>query len=179
MRIKKENRGFSLVEVILAIAMLALLSGITIRTIGYMYYGNAKKCAARLESLLDRMQAETMGKGKGKYLYLFQAEDGLRMVASADKELTRDYLNTAESTLLGGNGITLTIGGMRRKENGSIVTSREQIRLTESNFLRIGFKKSTGAFQEDSYCETITLQNKGRSSMVLHLVERTGKHYVE
>jgi prepilin-type N-terminal cleavage/methylation domain-containing protein len=170
----EDNRGFSMVEIIVTIAILVILAATAIRSIAYLNHGNAKKCMGQLESTLDRVQSETLGKETTPYLYVFKSDKGYRMVTSTNKNLTWAELNSMTSTALGGNNLKLTAKNMVTASGTKINSD-----LSGGEVLRLGFQKSTGAFLSDSYCESIVLTGNGGSTRTLYLVERTGKHYVE
>lgn len=58
----KNNKGFSLVELIIVIAILSVLTGVSVVGIGYLYSTNLKSSVKKLDSSLQKVQSFTMTK---------------------------------------------------------------------------------------------------------------------
>lgn len=178
MDIRKENKGFTLMELIIAIAILGILSGVFIQAVSYIQYGNVKKCVGQIDSALDKIQLEAMSKEKTPYLYIYNNEKGYFMVISTRKNLSYSELSAAGGTKLANSSISVKVSGKRVVEvDGTVTELAGQRELSGTEYLRLGFKKSTGAFLEDSFCTAVKVEGRGENT--LYLVEGTGKHYVE
>ena len=59
---KNNNRGFSLVELIVVVAIGAILIGASILSIASISGTAAKQCARNIESILNKTRVTTMGK---------------------------------------------------------------------------------------------------------------------
>lgn len=58
----KDNRGFSLIELIVVIAILAVVAVFGIAGLGYVFGTNARACANKLYTAVGRTRITTMGK---------------------------------------------------------------------------------------------------------------------
>ena len=174
---EKNNKGFTMIEIILVIAILALLSGVTVGVVSYIRYGNSEKCVAEIDATLDKLQLEAMSKEVTPYMYLYGTDKGYYMILSDSKDLNRVELEAQGGTRLANNALSVLITGMKMEVGGVTIMEAGTKDLKELGFVRLGFKKSTGAFLEGSYCESIAVTGKGITT--IYLVEGTGKHYVE
>ena len=66
MRMKKKNAGMSLVELVIVMAMLAVLSGVTLYSIASVPRYRARECSRLIASNLREVKITTLGKAKSK-----------------------------------------------------------------------------------------------------------------
>lgn len=64
----KNNQGFSLIELVIAIAILAIMSVGSISAMGYLSMANSSKCASRIDSSLTRLKSK---KFSGSQFYFY------------------------------------------------------------------------------------------------------------
>lgn len=75
----KNNKGFSLVELIIVLAILAVVTGTSFVAIGYVYGKNVKSSIEKIDSSLLKIQSYTMSQstgGRDIYLRLTKKSDG-------------------------------------------------------------------------------------------------------
>lgn len=155
-----DNRGVTLIELVVVMAMIGILTGISFSAFQYIKFGDTKKCAAKIEDELDRLLVETMSKKEKRYLYLFKTANGYYVVLNEDRE--RENLTEKEAVKIAGN---------------SIVIEKDGKELREDNMIKIGYQKENGAFSQEAYCNQIEI--KGAGIYKIHLVKDTGFHYLE
>lgn len=197
----RDRRGFSLVELIITMAIMAILATVTVGAIGYINTGKTKKASAKLNSKLTYIQTETMTKEGRSYLYIYKTNDGVYYVVS-NKDASGNIGNVG---LLGVSELSSYLSSnpsaSKKICDGSVTVTGttasgqvvEMVELTDTaganqvNLLKIGYDKATGAFSDscgyagssettDFYHE-IKLAGKQTSS--IKLVEKTGKHYID
>ena len=167
---KIDQKGMSLVEIILVIALVGILAGTSVSMIGYVHYANTKKTVEAVDAALDKQQVNAMSKAGKSYLYIYKLSDGYYM-----KQLT-DELTTFDGTKLDTNGKKLSGNGTEiylESESGTLVDG--------SSFVRICYKK-TGIFDKEVLVDGTECTNvekivvKGNGTYTITLVEETGKH---
>ena len=197
MDIRKDKRGFSLVELIIAMAIMAVFAGAIIGGLLYINAGKTKKASAKLNNEITSIQTATMTKKGVTYLYIYRTSDGIfsstgKATADTDGDgvpdgyKSRSDLDAAltagkiSQTKLCDSSVKIT-----GSEAGASATS-----LTESNMLKLGYSKGTGSFIY-SNDGTVTSGKKmtempfynkielsGKEKFTIQLVKTTGKHFV-
>lgn len=173
---KKDNKGFSLVELIIVIAIMAVLSGLIFYSYSMLAGQDARQCANNLSAALDKEKNYALTKSGTAdcYMELTKTADGYFAVyyvpknALVDGTGTGDYVEQ-EKQKLGKQSVDIscTIGG-------STVT------VTEAASLEVTYDRITGAFKKVSVgsstgdCTKITVK-RGRT-YELTLYSATGKH---
>lgn len=170
---KTNQRGMTLVEIILVIAVIGIMAGASVSMIGQVHYANTKKAAEAVGTALDKQQLLTMSKEGKPYLYIYKRSDGY-YIKQLDECLTAfDAAKLdADGTKLSGNGTEIYL----ESETGTL--------LEGNGFIRIRYKKS-GVFDKDTASDGTAYTNvekivvKGTGTYTITLVEETGKHPVE
>ena len=67
---KSNNKGFSLIELIICITILALFSTLVVVGLGYMDLANSKKCVSKIDSGLMTLKSRNMADSKRTYLHI-------------------------------------------------------------------------------------------------------------
>ena len=130
MDIRKDQRGFSLVELIITMAIMAVFAGAIIGGMTYLNAGKTKKASAKLNNEISSIQTATMTKKGETYLYLYRTNDGVfsSIVSStydADNDGTPDFpdgfMNRADLNTY------LTNGGSQTKICDSTVSIKGKV----------------------------------------------------
>lgn len=177
---KKDNRGLSMVEMIIVVAIVSVVAGAVFLGIGFVTGKPAEKCANKLLSLMQRNRITTMGKLEARLEIYMEEEGGNRYLC------VKEVIQTDGEA---GPKVTTT----RIGEAGVEVTYRISGETTyqtlggESSPLIISYDRSSGAFKDLSlmgsslagrYCEEIKIE-KANKIKILKLVARTGKITME
>lgn len=158
---RRDARGFSLVELIVVIAIMAVLMTTGLVSMSLVSGQNVKSCVSEAESYLSRTRLEAMSRENAE-LKLLVKNDGVYVNLSVE----------GRDVKIGKSGISVsyeTTGGTTVDVSGS----------TE---LIISYDRSSGAFKplpgSAEYCERIIFTGSGRT-VSLRLVPQTGKYYRE
>lgn len=199
MDVRKDRRGFSLVELIITMAIMSLFAGALIGGLGYVNAGRSKKAATKLNNAISRIQTDTMTKKGETYLYLFQTSKGvyfftLNSEEDLDGDGSPDYPNGLNSRAQVTAFVNANDNAEKLCDSAVTVKAKDgsgSITLSGSNMLKVGYSKGTGAFtysndgQVDSNGEftNVPFYNEiklfGKDKYTIKLVKATGKHFLK
>lgn len=169
----KDNRGITLIELIVVMLIMAILSiGATV-SINLIGFGSSLSTAKRIKAGLEYVQLQNMSKAKSYYLvvdkigssyYLSveeEQDDLSREVKSKEKLDLRNGTITFQND--DGSGTIYTVGNTA--EDGSLIK------------MEVKFSKDTGEVGQNSkgkIIKTITTTAAGETN-IIQLVQTTGK----
>ncbi len=161
---KYDNHGFTLIELVVVIAIMGILAGVAAISTSIIPASRAKSCASRINASLDRCRTGCLTHGENTYMTLSVNSDGKIEVAyyeSADASNP----DPADKAVLSSGGVTVTGGGTA---------------LTASSApIKIAFDRSSGALKEPvkKTDYTLTVAGGGRP-YTIHIVGATGSHEI-
>lgn len=160
----KNNKGFSLVELIIVIAIISILTGVSFVGLGYLYSTNVKSTVQKLDSSLQKVQSYTTAKSNGGRdvgLVIKKKSDGFYV----------EYKGIAgqEDAKIGGQNLTFKyyVGG-----TATIIDSTQSLELN--------FDRSTGGLlpltnNGSDYCEKIEVSLNGANAYTITISKVTGR----
>ena len=179
----KNNRGFTLIELMVVVAIVSILVGAMTYSINSVSSTRAKKFASDLNAMISQCRVDTMsGAPSPTYLKISQKDNSTGDVYAA---LYEDGTVKAEQKL-GGSGISCSF------ITDSIAAQSYSISGNNSTALYLAFDRATGAFSKltdvkssdsalnvasGNYCTSITIASGG-GSYTITLVPKTGYHSV-
>lgn len=172
-RLKKDNRGVSLMEIMVVVAILAVVTGVGVMSYNTMSGKPAQQCAQQLTYSLERHRTSTMGKVRAKYV-LYKDDVSGKIIAAEyfSNDPDPDKWNSPTLIEVGSKGVDITyISG------GTMYTLGTGV----NNGLILEFYRETGAFKpqpDGTYCTKISAKRAGRVHDVT-LVPLTGKVYID
>ena len=158
---KKNNKGFSYVELILVIAIAAILMGLVGLTIGLVSRTNVNKAGDKLYTTMNQARATTMGKGGGTHIEIYcEGDEYYYFVGDPSKD----------------NREELSVSFIAKPAVVSYIEEGETsaIELEEGDSLFIEYDKASGAFASSVVCEYIIISN-GDKEAKIRLYHATGK----
>ncbi len=159
----KFDKGFTLVEVIIAIVIMAILTGASIGFMGYLRYANLTQAATNLDDAISKLQLESAAKGEKRYLYVYEVDGVCYMATLADEEAySKGLLTAAAGTKLCGKQVSVSFDGTP---------------VAGEAYICIAYNKSY-AFASATNASVITFTGDSRSCTIT-LVSDTGKHILE
>lgn len=166
----KNNKGFSIIELIIVIAIISVLTGLSIVGIGYIYTSNVKSSVHKLDASIQKIQSYTLAKSNGG-----------RDVGLIIKQKTEDGCYYAELKGIGGQHDE-KIGGKALKIECYVNGSSKVV--SDTNPFELYFDRATGGLLPQTnggndYCEKIVITSHGGNECTIKISKLTGRTEVE
>lgn len=175
-----KNGGFSLVELIIVVAIMAIVVGVMGLSVGTLTGRKIAKCADEIVSTLERARVLTLGKEQN------QVEFVLLQDSSTGEYRAQIYQggNLVSNRIVGKTPIEIEIefSDGSTAQLGSIEGEPPYSTIPKTG-LHLVFDRSSGAFSQNTnkvgldaklYCNKITVTN-GTRTITITTVGRTGK----
>lgn len=172
---KSKNAGFSLVELIVVVAVIAICAGGVGIGINYLTYANSKKAAIKIDTELTEVRLLDMSKSQKTYIYLAADAGGDIYIRRSEDASITSYDGSNAWTKVLGSGRSLDYVVVT---GGAVETKKT---LDSTKLLRFSFYRNSGVFQPydvDGYYKTLQVMNGTSTGSSIELIPETGKHYV-
>jgi len=194
MEMRQNNKGLSLVELIVVIALMAVLIGIGGFSFTLLFGTQAKACAQNVSAKLNETKTGCMSRYDETMMLAY------RYATDPDDAITSDgyYTENAVSTINKSGNVVSASGSTEIRKMGSSRVVIEvymtgmsgPFNLSEGsgNSITISFDRASGAYEETvaivggvthmGYIEKITFQS-GLRTYTITMVPETGKHTLQ
>lgn len=171
----KNQKGYTLIELIVVVAILAIVAFSGFSMIGLLSGKYAKECAKKTESALAENKVNALSKSKGAAEY----DVYIRIYADADGKIYLDSVVGSETrtSKIGNDRVTVSAVKGALGTDGSDTT----VSLSDlgADGILIAFNRSDGSFnpvqgETDVYWKRILFQ-QGSHTYQIEMVARTGK----
>lgn len=162
MKQERIREGFSLVELILVIAVMGILVGLTAYGYGYMKLADAKGLANGINSGLSELKSESMAKNEPVYMHLFEREGNYILYYSEDSSCDTGV----DGKNLGSSEMSLKLDGTELGAGGA---KSFHIRKKDGAFEPVNGEEPPSEIEVSS----------GSYTYKIVLVKDTGRHYIE
>ncbi len=149
---KKDNRGLSLVEIIIVIALMMVIAGITSYGISLISSKPVEECARKVEIALNQNRTNSMGK-KVAYLEFYMTSDGVA-VRECSQSVRESDVRVGNQVIIGAADVNLRFvyknaGGEDVNAEGGGGTPPGT--LLGAEHIKVSFKRDNGALIENEH----------------------------
>lgn len=170
-RDKRKQPGFSLMELIIVIAIMALMaSGIGI-SIGLLRSSDAKKLAGEINSSLTKLRSENMAKSELSYMHIYYYEDNYYIQMSKDPTPLED----GSGRMIGSGSVSVSFKGKSDIPLGTGLTGTLSFCINKKDGSFVGKVNNT----ELETTSEIEVSSNTSTKYRIVLVRDTGRHYME
>lgn len=186
---KKDNRGFSLVELIVVIAIMAVMVGILVFSMSILTGAQARECAQKVSSQLDSTKTGSMSRYDETMELSYLEKDSIEEVNS-DGFYTKSSVYSINKYAAGyeiTEPVYRKVGTSKVKVTVYLKDgSSYEIGKDAGNTITVGFNRASGAFNKaivngsatTTYFDYITFES-GIKTYTIVMVPETGKHTVQ
>ena len=163
---KNRTKGFSMVELIIVVAIIGIMTAVATISMGYIQSGNLRSAAKKIDLSLSKLKYDAKSKENKVYLYIYKSNDKYYMYYSEDENASAS-LTAANGSLICDNRCKITFNGGVAVEGGS--------------YIKVAYKKS-GAISSKSNLSNdisdITISYADGTGIIYKNViyKETGKH---
>ena len=166
-----KNKGFSLIELIVVIAIMSILVAIVTLGVGAISGSKVKECAKGIEAVLNKARVSSMGKDEVT-AKIYVGDDGAYYVDL----ITKINGSTDVQTKRVGKSELVLLYSLKDDYSNPQV-------LKQKGKINISFDRSSGELKADetgNYCQRIWVQNKkGSVVWTITIYKETGTVEVE
>ena len=155
----QDNKGMSIVEILVIIAIVAVLSGVAVNLFGYMNGKQARQCAYKLEAAISEIRMETMSKSTGEPDSVY-----LEIINEGGSIYAKRMIKGTETKDLIGEKVSVT----------AYDTNAQVIQLDENQYGRVYFNRATGALEKVATCSKFVII-QGNTTYVVEIEPTTGR----
>ena len=160
---KINNKGFSLVELLIVIGIIAIVCSATFFGFGYLSMADCNKCANRINSGLSTVKSKTMAEVDQVNMFVYRYDDDYYIKYDKADTITKD----SDAEKIGNGQIAITIhsasGATTVLQNGS-------------DPVKVSISRKDGSYKEGPQLFEVSAGDLKKS---VYLVTDTGKHFVE
>lgn len=166
---KLGNSGFSLLEAIIAIAIVAIMTAGGIAGFGFLDLASASKCSAKIDTGLTRLKSDNMSKTSPAYMHLYYYDDEYYILIDDTASFSPSAANYSKGEIVG-------------NEKLRIFFDNQDLSTVPGKCVSIGVRRKDGAFTNTasptSTIKVVRVSDNGTAHEIT-LVTSTGKHFID
>jgi len=176
----RNNKGFSMIELIIIIALISIILSVMGLSLTYAFSNNAKGCATQANSSISKLKVNSLSRA-GKIYTIFEVEGGNIVAKYYENGVLKDETVLSDSRVV--FSFTITDGGTEvdyilsatsklilafDRTTGGFKNNPEAVRLTSE----------TGIVSDAGFCSKIEI-SAGSRTYTIKLAPSTGGHELE
>lgn len=165
---KLNQKGVTLVEIILVIAIIGILASTSVMLIGHLRYADTQKAVETVDSSLDKLQVQTMSKAVTPNLYIYHLSDGYYL------KIMNDDIKSFDSTKFDKKGVKLS----NNRVDIYMESKDAANKVDGAKFIKVVYKKSASFDKETNKTNVSDIVIDGVGTYTVKLIEETGKHFI-
>ena len=166
MRFQEDQKGFTLVELVIVTAIVAIMAALSLTMLGRIKFANTEKMVTNISDALSKAQILAMSKETPRYLHIFKIGNDY-------------YVEINESTSLPTSGNNATALGSQITISKVVGVGGTETEITSGTQVVISFKKD-GTLRSGGTLEDIRkIVVKGSYEAEIRINPKTGKHVTE
>lgn len=165
---KNLHKGFSMLELIIVVAIIGIFTSLAGMGFGYLESGNVKSAARNIDATLSKLKMDTMKQNKQPVMYIYKKGSDYYMYCTANSfTVPTGTGSAAVGQKIGNHNVKITASG----QTGTVD-------LNSGNSLEITFNKGNGTFT--SKYEHIYVEHADGSGIKydIEMILETGKHFI-
>lgn len=166
---KFHNGGYSLIELVIVMAIIAIIMSTVFYAIILIFSANAKSTANDIQRAIGDCKVTTMGRSAA-YMKLYRNADGDVFTQMWVMDSSKTYV-PSEPQKVGPKRVTVAY----KPESGS----RTELPAGESNGIEIRFDRASGGFDDNSNFYEVIYVEGGSKKYEITLTKLTGKSEVK
>lgn len=141
---KTDNRGLSLVEIVLVIALMVIITGITGYGLSLIGHKPVEECARKVEIALNQNRTNSMGK-KVAYLEFYMTADGRAAFREYSQSARESDVREGTEAVIGAADVKMRF--VYKNAAGEVVEPKT---VLGTDHIRVSFKRDSGSLVEET-----------------------------
>ena len=180
---KQDSRGFTLIELIVVIAILSVMTAVISISTSVLPATRAKSCASAINTTLDRARVGSLTHAQVSYMTISQNSSGSYEIVCYDNKPADNVTYSGGTEIsrrtISGGGVSVSYkdGSNTLSIVNNVTNSAAQVNLLTISFTRSGALAGGIATDTSGSC-LITVTSSGGRSYTITVVGATGNHEI-